>query len=108
MPMLRLRFTVRRMMAIVAVIAVLHVTWRARLNSLGPRDGMYYGSYGYLGDDWKWHEVPGTVITVQGGRVAGAKPARACPRSSVSRGTLAPLALPRPPPENRGQPPVAQ
>jgi hypothetical protein len=31
---------------------------------LGPRAGTYSGTYGYLGRDWKWHQVGGTSITV--------------------------------------------
>ena len=63
----RLRFTIRKMMVAVAVVAVLIVTGRAvlgHLGYLGRRNGAYYGSYRYLGEDWKWHEVRGTVIFV--------------------------------------------
>ncbi len=64
MPLPRVRFTVRRMMAAVAVSAVLLVTGKAALTYLGPRNGVYTGSYRYLGRDWKWHEVRGVFIFV--------------------------------------------
>jgi hypothetical protein len=35
------------------------------LGYLGTRDGVYYGSYRYLGSDWKWHEIRGAFITVR-------------------------------------------
>ena len=63
----RVRFTVRRMMVAVAIVAVLLVTGRAVLEYLGPRNGAYYGSYRYLGQDWKWHEVRGAIIFVKDG-----------------------------------------
>ena len=67
----RVRFTVRRMMVMVAVVAVLLVTGRALLNYLGPRDGVYYGSYRYLGDDWEWHQMRANIIVVKGGMING-------------------------------------
>ncbi len=60
----RVRFTIRKMMVVVAVVSALLVTGRAVLGYLGPRKGAYYGSYRYLGEDWKWHEVRGTIIFV--------------------------------------------
>ena len=62
-----MRFTVRRMMVGVAILAVLLVTARSVLDYLGPRDGFYKGSYRYLGSDWKWHEVRGAIIYVKKG-----------------------------------------
>jgi hypothetical protein len=52
----------------VAILAGLFVTARSALGYLGylgPRDGVYYGSYRYLGNDWKWHEIRGVIITVK-------------------------------------------
>jgi len=60
----RVRFTLRAMMVWVVILAGLLVTARSALGYLGPREGVYYGSYRYLGSDWKWHEIRGAIITV--------------------------------------------
>ena len=66
----RVRFTLRAMMVWVVILAVLLVTARSahrylgRRGYLGPREGIYYGSYRYLGSDWKWHETRGSIIMV--------------------------------------------
>jgi hypothetical protein len=55
------------MMVRVIILAVLLAMARSVLGYLGPRDGFYKGSYGYLGSDWRWHEVRGAIIFVRGG-----------------------------------------
>jgi len=55
------------MILAVAVVAALLATVNEVRKYSGPRDGSYYGSYGYLGTDWRWHEVRGNVIFVRGG-----------------------------------------
>jgi hypothetical protein len=57
------------MIVVVAILAALLATARSVLEHLGPRDGSYKGSYGYLGSDWKWHEVRGAIIFVKGGYI---------------------------------------
>ncbi len=64
MRLIRVQFTLRGMMICVAIVAALLVTARSVLEYLGPKDGSYTGSYGYLGSDWRWHEVRGASITV--------------------------------------------
>jgi hypothetical protein len=61
------RMTTRRWMLAVAVFAILLAAGNAFVMWLGPRDGGYHGSYRYLGSDWKWHEIRGTVIFVEDG-----------------------------------------
>ncbi len=61
----RVRMTLRGMMLAVALLAVLLVMARFAVGYLGPRDGVYFGSYRYLGTDLRWHEVRGAVIFVK-------------------------------------------
>ena len=65
----RVRMTLLGMMVGVAILAALLATTRSVLEYLGPRDGFYQGSYGYLGRDWKWHVVRGASIYVKGGMI---------------------------------------
>jgi hypothetical protein len=60
----QVRFTVRRMMIAVVLIASLIAIRNAVVKRLGPRPGIYGGSYVYLGSDWKWHEIRGRIICV--------------------------------------------
>ena len=60
----RIRMSLRGMIAAVVVAAILLSAVRWGLDHLGPRPGTYYGSYSYLGGDWKWHEVRGLDIYV--------------------------------------------
>jgi len=69
MRLTRIRFTLRGLMVWVAIVAALLVTARSVLEYLGPKDGSYTDSYGYLGSDWRWHEVRGASITVFHGSV---------------------------------------
>jgi hypothetical protein len=57
------------MMVALAIVAALLFAARLVLGYLGPRDGFYRGSYGYLGSDWRWHEVRGAIIYVKGGMI---------------------------------------
>jgi uncharacterized protein (TIGR03067 family) len=43
---------------------VLVLLKRVESKRLGPRPGIYGGSYVYLGSDWKWHEIRGRIICV--------------------------------------------
>jgi hypothetical protein len=64
----RVRFTLRAMMVWIVILAGLFVTARSALGYLGYlglRDGVYQGSYRYLGSDWKWHEIRGNILTVK-------------------------------------------
>ncbi len=65
----RVRMTLRGMMVAVAIMAVLLMATRSVLGYLGPRDGLYYGSYRYLDSDWRWHEVRGAIIYVKDGMI---------------------------------------
>ena len=69
MRLLRVRITLRAMLVWVAILAALLVAARSALEYLGPRDGVYTGSYRYLDSDWKWHEVRGAVIYVKGSSI---------------------------------------
>jgi hypothetical protein len=56
------------MMVWIVILAGLLVTARSALGYLGylgPRDGFYHGSYRYLDNDWKWHEIRGNIIFVK-------------------------------------------
>ena len=65
----RIRFTLRQSLIAVAVLALLLAATRVIVSRLGPRNGMYTGTYRYLGPDWKWHEVRGGVIFVKDGMI---------------------------------------
>ena len=65
----RVRFTVRRMMVAVAVAAFLLAAGKGASGYLGPRNGGYHGYYRYLGSDWRWHEVRGSIIFVKDGLI---------------------------------------
>jgi hypothetical protein len=65
----RIRFSLRQLLVAMAIVALLLASARVVVNHLGPRNGLYYGTYRYLGPDWKWHEVRGAVIFVKDGMI---------------------------------------
>jgi hypothetical protein len=65
----RVRFTIRRMMVAVAIVAVVMTMGSVARKSFGPRNGGYRGVYRYLGNDWRWHEVRGNIIFVEDGMI---------------------------------------
>jgi hypothetical protein len=65
----RVRFSVRAMMIVVAVLAVVLAATMTVADHLGPKDGGYIGIYRYLGTDGKWHVVRGNVIFVKDGMI---------------------------------------
>jgi hypothetical protein len=58
------RFTTRRLMVLVALVAVAFATYAALLRTYGLRPGGHPSPYRYLDRTLRWREVRGGVIWV--------------------------------------------
>ncbi len=62
------RFSIRRLLFLIAATAIFLTVARIALpRLLGPRPGFHHGRYWYFDENWKYHEVRGTVIWVGDG-----------------------------------------
>jgi hypothetical protein len=59
-----LRLTTRRLMVLIAIVALCFAWYAALIRALGPRPGFHKSPYHYLDRNLRWQVVRGAVIYV--------------------------------------------